>query len=86
MKMVCQVWASENIGEEGARCHKRGVLSSIRDIWHHHSAESCLECIVVLLHWMDMAESELRRKLMSRKQAAEACIAGSASRKKENFI
>lgn len=32
---------------------------------------------------MDVAESELRRKLMGRNQAAEAYIAGSASRKKK---
>lgn len=72
-----------NMGEEGSRCHKRGVLSSIRGIWHGHSAERCLGCIAVLLRWMDMAESDLRRKLMSRKQAAEASIAGSASRLKK---
>lgn len=70
--------------EEGARCQRRGVLfSSIRAIWRGHSAESCPECLAVLLHWRDVAESELRRKLMSTKQAAEACIAGSASRKKK---
>lgn len=40
------------------------------------------KCIAALLHWLEVAESETRRRLMSTKQAAKTHIAGLASRKK----
>lgn len=67
-----------NMGVEGARSHKRGVLLSPSET---SDMVILLRVALNALHWMDVAESELRRKLMSRKQAAEAYIAGSASRK-----
>lgn len=41
------------------------------------------KCIAMPLYWLEVAESETRRKLMSIEQAAEGHIAGSASRKRK---